>query len=507
MNLVEAYRSVYSTEENLTEDLYSSVLNLCIVEDRFDTIEECEEFAEYLVTEDLVEEFVVALLDYYEVENLNESLNFLGENKVAALRAVINALSSGGRLKSGLQAGTALGKKPESVVRGAAASTSIRSARAARPAAQPELPGKYAAMQFKKGIEKAVTQKALPAAKPAPAAKKVSGAAADPWKQFMSKKQKQYGLPKPAAASTPSTKALPGTSATTTKALPSAGKTSAPKPSTMRYDIRATGAGGDARTQRLATQAAPGSGVSPRANSMTSSGDALNKARRAIAAAAAGVVAAGAAAPLVKDTAKKSNPESSVNKYNTMDSGGKIRNRLKVGTKIVGTGSVAGDFDVAFKQARTSGAKEFEFKGKKYNTKLKAEQVDYFDIVMDHLIFEGYVDTNEDALVMMAALDENAIAKIAAGVIKNVIKTGGQQLTKTKLPPKMDPALKFVKDKIKQQFGAGSLIGTPEQKYASAARQAELRRNPPAKPKLKEPFPGDVYSKSDFGIRGYRSGD
>jgi len=59
------------------------------------------------------------------------------------------------------------------------------------------------------------------------------------------------------------------------------------------------------------------------------------------------------------------------NVYNTMDPDSTIRSRKKVGPKIVGTGSVAGDFDVAFKKARTSGQKEFEFRGKKYNTKVK----------------------------------------------------------------------------------------------------------------------------------------
>lgn len=59
------------------------------------------------------------------------------------------------------------------------------------------------------------------------------------------------------------------------------------------------------------------------------------------------------------------------NVYNTMDSDNTIRSRKKVGPKIVGTGSVAGDFDVAFKKARTSGQKEFEFRGKKYTTKMK----------------------------------------------------------------------------------------------------------------------------------------
>jgi hypothetical protein len=241
---------------------------------------------------------------------------------------------------------------------------------------------------------------------------------------------------------------------------------------------------------------------------MTGGADALNKARRAMAGAAAAGLAASAAAPVVQDKAKKSNPESSINKYNTMDSDGKIRNRLRVGAKIVGTGSVSGDFDAAFKKARTSGSKEFEFRGKKYNTKLKNEdRNDYFDDVLEYLVSEGFVDNNQDALIMMASLDENAIAKIAAGAIKNIIKSGTAKLTKTALPPKMDPALKAVKDSIKQKFGAASLVGTPENKYAAAKQAAELRKNPPPKPKYRDPFPGDVYSRSDFGIRGYRSGD
>ena len=52
--------------------------------------------------------------------------------------------------------------------------------------------------------------------------------------------------------------------------------------------------------------------------------------------------------------------------------------RLKVGPKMVGSGSKPApaktqSFDSAFASARKSGAKEFEWKGKKYNTKLKGE--------------------------------------------------------------------------------------------------------------------------------------
>jgi len=550
--LMEAYSEVYAEPEVNCQDLYDSILDLCIIENYFDTLEECEEFSEILVAENLAEEFIGGILECYgidDLEFLNESVEYLGENRVAALRGVINALSKGGRVKAGLQAGTALGKKPESIVRGAAASTSIRSARAARtPApAQPASGRPLAAQQLRKAADVSKATRALPsagqtsapkvtAAKTAPApaakpatskslsgwerhnqavdnakvfaqgflkafmkpAKKVSGAAKDPWTQFPGKKQAQAGIPKEGPSSR-----LPN------RTLPPAKPAAAPvkMPSTLRQDIRATGPGGDARTQRLASQAAPGSGVSPKVSKMTDGASAMNAARKALAT-AAGVGGLGIAAQTAKDPAKKSNPESSVNKYNTMDSDGRIRSRLKVGPKIVGTGSVAGDFDVAFKKARTGGAKEFEFQGKKYNTKLAGESVDTFDLVADMLLSEGYVETYEDALIMMDALDESALARLAAGAIKNVIKTGGSKLSKTQLPPKVDKAFQLVKQQIMKQYGAGSLMGTPQQKIDAAKRAAQLKTNPPAKPAQKDRFPGDVYSKDGLGgIRGYRSGD
>ena len=453
MDLIEAYNEIYSNQYNLTEDLTDLIIQYCI-----EDIEEAKSFAEDLVLTNLVQDFLFELSEELEVDISEYLVEGAGST---ALRGIINALSSAGRTKAGLQAGTALGKKLDSTVRGAAASTSIRSARAARPKSSQELPGKYATMQFKKKIDTALSRPALP-----------PGRSSVP-------PQRPSGKRTPADAGMP---------------------------------FRATGAGGDARIQRLSAQAAPGSGLNPAAlktqtSKMTDAADALNKARRALAGVAAAGLAASSVVPVINDTEKKKSPESSVNKYNTKDSGGKIRSRLKVGPKIVGTGSIAGDFDAAFKKARSSGAKSFKFQGKQYTTKLKTEEVDYFDVVLETLIAEGYVDSIEDALIMMTALDENIISKIASGAIKNVIKTGADKLTKTKLPPKMDPALKAVKDSIKQQYGSGALMGTPEYRYAKAARQAELRKNPPPKPKYVDPFPGDVYSRGDFGIRGYRSGD
>ena len=356
MNLLEAYNEVYNTEYNLSEDLTSLLLQYCI-----EDLEEAKTFAEDLLSTNLVQDFLFELSEALDVdisEYLTEGVGSM------AVRGVINALSSAGRTKAGLAAGTALGRKPESIVRGAAASSSIRSARSARPAATTELPGKYATMQFKKKIDTAISRPALPAAR-SPVAK-----------------------PTAAPRRTPTDAGMP---------------------------FRATGPGGDARTQRLAAQAAPGSGVRPTASRMTGGADALNVARRAMAGAAAAGVAASAAAPAVKDAEKKSKPESSINKYNTMDSDGKIRNRLAVGPKIVGpkkVGTVAQAFDTAFAGARKAGKSEFEFQGKKYTTKMKEDRADYFDAILEYLVSEGFVNTNAEALNMMACLDEAAVTKL-----------------------------------------------------------------------------------------------
>lgn len=157
MNLLEAYNEVYNTEYNLSEDLTSLLLQYCI-----EDLEEAKTFAEDLLSTNLVQDFLLELSEALDVdisEYLTEGAGSL------ALRGVINALSSAGRQKAGLAAGTALGKSAEKLVRGAAASSSIRAARSARPSVSTELPGKYAAMQFKKRIDTAVSRPALPAAR------------------------------------------------------------------------------------------------------------------------------------------------------------------------------------------------------------------------------------------------------------------------------------------------------------------------------------------------------
>ena len=376
--LTEAYSNVYSESDVDCQELYDSFLDLCILDGGFTTLEECEDFAESLVADNLVEDFIVTLLEYYEVENLNESFEFLGENRAAALRSVINALSSGGRLKYGLKAGTAIGKKAETVVKGGAASTSIRGARAqrtptptpfkvTRTSKPPQEPGKYLRLLQQKTTPKPLSSQG----------------------QEIKDYNKMMG-----GGGVFSSK--PGTSG---RGAPGIGN-----PIQKAIDFGR----GSKEVQRLALRA--------QRMAKGNYGKLLNTplGKAAAATLATAGLAAAATSTDKKTPAAKSNPADSVGKYNTKDSDGTVRDRLKVGPKIVGTGSVAGDFDVAFKKAKTSGAKEFDFKDKKYNTKTRSESVDNFDMVLDILLSDGYVNTYDDAVVMMSALDESAIARIAA---------------------------------------------------------------------------------------------
>jgi hypothetical protein len=534
MNLTEAYNEVYYSEEDFLMDL----IEMCLEFHLFDDVEDTIFFAEELINQDVYIEFLGELAEIVDIDTTQYLTENKGKLAYGAFRGLVNALSSAGRTKAGVKAGTALAKTPEKIVKGAAASTSIRSARSQRTTYTPPAAGRpLASQQLRKAANVSRATKQLPASGQSTSgslkattqrgmarhnqAMATGQQAIDQAKTVASAfmKAMRHGEAKAklakAAAGTQGTgvKIAGGTKSTVgpTKAdaqtwqklnkiasksldyqlsqkpapVPAWGKSNAPKiPSTLRKDIRATGPGGDARTQRLASQAAPGSGLNPRevkaqANRMTSGADALNKARRTLAGVAAAGVAAGAAAPLVQDTAKKSKPESSVNKYNTQDSDGKIRSRLKVGPKIVGTGSVSGDFDVAFKKARTSGAKEFEFQDKKYSTKMRGEEVDYFDIVMETLITEGYVDTNEDALIMMSNLDEAAIGRIIARALPGVIKAGGEQLKKIKLPPKLSLADRAMRE-VMRKHGMQNFIGTKEHQAAKAAAP-----KPAAKPTQK----------------------
>jgi hypothetical protein len=60
--------------------------------------------------------------------------------------------------------------------------------------------------------------------------------------------------------------------------------------------------------------------------------------------------------------------KNSIDKYNTIDSDGTVRNRLKVGEGKVGTAEQA--FDKAFAAARAKGLAEFTWHGKRYSTEM-----------------------------------------------------------------------------------------------------------------------------------------
>jgi hypothetical protein len=567
--LTEAYGDMYLQEEDC-QDLYNSVLNLCIIENYFDTLDECEEFTELLVVEDRVHEFMESILECYgidDLETLNESIEYLEEKVNRAIRDVINALSKSGRVKAGLKPGTALGRKPESIVRGSAASTSIRSARASRPSTSTKQPNLYlqaqqgrrasrglpAAGQTAASTPRAVTQRATTAGwERDRSARSAAQTAVDQAKtvaaSFM-KTMKQSAAQQrlsTAAAGTKATGVRVGQPAQATKALPPSPSQqardasqwqkyqnmaqrsrdaeyvapvpawkkppAAPKsPSTSKPDAGLTHTvravlspaekAGQQRYPGLARHDMSGQ------RRMPTGSETMATSRRRIATVLGATSAAAAAGLAASNSDKKQkNQKAEVEKQQ--------KSQNAEPTKVTG-GDVRTSFDSAFADARkrmgSTGSFEWTnpLTGKrgKYTTKYKEESVDTFDYVADMLLSEGYVNSYDDALTMMTVLDENALAKIAAGVIKNVIKSGASKLTKTKLPPKADPAFMFIKQKMIKQYGPEAVMGTPQQRYAAAAKKAELKRNPPPKPKPRDPFPDDVYSRSDFGIRGYRSGD
>ena len=453
MNLLEAYNDVYNTQDNLLEDLVNLGLDLF-----FDTEDEAVYFAEQLIEDDLLGIFFEDLAEELDVD----ISGFLTEEVISERvgRFIVNALSSAGRAKLRLPKGTALGKTGDKLVRGAAASSTVRAARAARPAA-PAAPvaNRYAqALQTKRaarglpaagqttaGSLKATTQRGMARHNQAVGAsqQKVSQAAtvARAFMKAMKQGEARSKLATAAAGTKGSTvrvgqpgsvKAKVDVKSTTMKD-PYPAKLDAPAPRPKFGKLTDTGlpdkptkymkltspkAKPAPTPQPKATPAA--AKVAPKANVMTSGSDALNKARRASAAALATAAAAGSAVPLAggDNKEKKSDPSASIGKYNTKDPDGTVRDRLKVGPKIVGPkkpaklGTTAKAFDKEFASQRAAGAKEFEFKGKKYSTKLRGEEVDTFDIIKDHLISEGFVDSEENAVKMMSHLNERAITKL-----------------------------------------------------------------------------------------------
>jgi len=165
-NLTEAYAEMYAPQETDWQEVYDNLLNMCMLDEDFESDTEREDFVEWIIAEGREEEFVEAIFEDYgiDLETLNEELL---DERVGALlkggRFVINALSRAGRGKAGLKLGTALGKKAETVVRGAPASSSIRAARAARTPYTPPTAGRpLAAQQLRKSADVSGATRQLP---------------------------------------------------------------------------------------------------------------------------------------------------------------------------------------------------------------------------------------------------------------------------------------------------------------------------------------------------------
>ena len=352
--LTEAYSNVYSEPQNNCQELYDSVLQFCILENLFDTLEECEDYAESLVVENLVEDFLVSILEHYEIddiENLNESLEFLGENRAAALRGIINALSAGGRTKAGLSSLTALGRKAETIVKGAAASTSIRSARAARtPTPAPREPGTYLRLMNRRQEIKDLNNK--------------------------------HGLIGTNPPTRPS--GAPGVGDPVGRAV-QVGK----------------------KSKELSDKSQEASRLAIRAERMKKNnyGKLLKNPLAAAAVSGLGAVAGGAGISALLGKKPKVGPKKV---------GPEIVGPKKVGPGKVGVGKVgtiAQAFDKSYSDAKKAKSKTFDFKGKKYTT----ESFDSYDVILHHIIDEGYADTNEEALVIMANMSEEWKQSIVEG--------------------------------------------------------------------------------------------
>ena len=135
-NLSEAYSKMYAPQETDWQEVYDSLLEMCMLDEDFESDTEREDFVEWIIAEGREEEFVEAIFEDYEpidLETLNEDL--LDEEFRALIRGgrfVINALSETGRSKAGLKVGSALGKNQKPLYRVLLHHPQSRSARATR---------------------------------------------------------------------------------------------------------------------------------------------------------------------------------------------------------------------------------------------------------------------------------------------------------------------------------------------------------------------------------------
>jgi len=471
---------------NFDQDLYEVLLEICISQQLFETVEECEYFSEQLVVEDLTLQFLHDFAESHELD-ISDFLEEAAAGTVARLglqaaRGVVNALSKSGRMKVPGLDGGALGRqameKGANVVKGAAASSSVRSARAARgPGVEFQKPGKYLDML------KAKTPTAG-----SPAAKQPSQQSLDArnWMK-LSKAAEPYVPAKPKPAPQPKVdlfnmpaKTTGGASGPRWQDWKTVGGASGPRPGKT---IRATGPTGNfPQLDRFINRPAPGP--------LTTSTQALNIGRGLRTAATLGL---GAAAMQSSTSSKDTPSTTSTDKYNTKDTDGTVRSRLAVGPKIVGpkivgpkivgpkkVGTVAQAFDKEYAKQKSSGAKSFSFQGKQYTT----DSYDPFDIVMNHLLDEGYADDVEGAEVIMINMSEEWRENIIAEKTRFAKETGINYRKGKKQPEggsaKGDKAYQSVNRMMRNTQGRpeGQRPKTRGEKPPAAGERGSERKSP-----------------------------
>lgn len=447
--IYSAYTKVY---ENLLVD---DIVEFCLDEEVFDSIDETYYFAEELIAENLVETFIEDLLEFYGIEELlvEGKAQLIAKGLQAAggllkkLPAAARGLSTKTALKKGFRP-TALSSKGKALS-GAAKSDDIarvQAARAARNApVETEKSGKYLKMlQAKKasqpstpspsaspakpnavssgwkrhddaiqrvqhaaivakGFLKSLEPSASTAAKTATKASRMpKGAAADPWMQFPKKRPKQYGIPKP-EVKIPSAKVLPPAGKVGAPALPPA------KTKTSNVPSSTTKGGGLTQTVRatLSPTEKTGNMKYPGLEKYATTGKEppIKKSKGSKLgpiAAGAGLVGAGIVGS--REPKDEKTKPVKTNVYNTKDPDGRIRSRAKVGPAKIGT-----TFEDAFRFYRKRGDKTFKYAGKEYTTKMAEE------LITDYLLSEGFVSDEKAA--------ENLIDVMSSSWIQQIIES------------------------------------------------------------------------------------
>ena len=161
--LLELYKSVYNEDT----EIKGLLIELCENFEYGNSLEERAEFVGGVIKDECIFEFLDLVSDVFEIEikeTLTEGIDLT--ERAALVRGLVNALSRGARNKALKTAGTAAMGKSGNVIKGGAASSSVRAARSARGAttAATRAPGgPAAAANVKKAADISGATKRLPA--------------------------------------------------------------------------------------------------------------------------------------------------------------------------------------------------------------------------------------------------------------------------------------------------------------------------------------------------------